>query len=79
MFPDVGIACSFKAEEALQALELFERAIFVVDATSVQNTFAVKKLQIGCNKDSIFFKGSVTDIFAVLDVSDFTINIAFFK
>jgi len=73
------VAHSLKAKEALQALELLEWTVLVVNAASVHDALAVEKFQIGRDKDSIFFEGSVTNVFAVLDIGDVTVNIVFFE
>lgn len=41
-----GVAHSFEAEEAFQALVLFVGAVLVVDAASVHHAFAVEELQV---------------------------------
>lgn len=40
------VAHSLEAKEALQALELFEWAVLVMDATSVHDAFAVEQFQV---------------------------------
>ena len=73
------VAHSLEAEEALQALELFEWTVLVVNAAPVHDAFAIEKFEVWCDEDAIFFKGSVADVFAVLHISDFTVDVALFE
>ena len=73
------VAHSLEAEEALQALELLERTVLVMHAAPVHDAFAIEEYEVGCDADAIFSKGSVADVFTVLHVSDFTIDITFFE
>lgn len=73
------VAHSLEAKEALQALELLERTVLVMNAAPVHDAFAIEEFEVWCDEDAIFFKGSVADVFTVLHVSDFTIDIIFFE
>ena len=51
------------------------RTVFVVDAASIHDTFAIKQFEIRSDKDTVFFHGFVADLFAVLRLNLDAINL----
>lgn len=48
-----------------------------MDTASIHHAFAVEELQIRGDEDAVFFKGAAADVFAVLQVSDLTVDVLF--
>ena len=75
----VFFSISLKTEKTLESLILFVGVVSVVNTASAHDAFLVEKLQVACNKYTIFLKSFWANNFRVVWIWNYAVNALLLK